>query len=61
MNTNSIKYIKPGEIAKILQLNIVTIYEYIKSGQLRAVKFGRNYRVEESDLEAFIKQNVVKV
>ena len=61
MNTDNTKFIKPKDIAKLLKLNIVTIYEYIRDGRLRAVKFGRKYRVEEKDLEAFIKSNMVKV
>jgi len=60
MNTDTIKFIKPRDIAKLLKLNTVTIYEYIHEGKLRAVKFGRNYRIEEKDLEEFIQQNVVK-
>jgi excisionase family DNA binding protein len=60
MNTDKIKFIKPRDIAKLLKLNTVTIYEYIREGRLRAVKFGRNYRIEEKDLEKFIQQNVVK-
>lgn len=60
MNTNQTKFIKPRDIAKLLKLNIITIYVYIREGKLRAVKFGRNYRIEEKDLEKFIKQNIVK-
>jgi excisionase family DNA binding protein len=60
MNTDKTKFIKPRDIAKLLKLNIVTIYEYIREGKLRAVKLGRNYRIEEKDLEEFIQQNVVK-
>lgn len=61
MNTDKIKFIKPRDIAKLLNLNLLTIYEYIREGKLRAVKFGRNYRIEEKDLEEFIKRNVVKI
>jgi excisionase family DNA binding protein len=60
MNTDKTKFIKPRDIAKLLKLNIITIYEYIRVGKLRAVKFGRNYRIEEKDLEKFIQKNVVK-
>lgn len=55
MNSSSIHYLKPKEIATRLQMNILTIYEYIRSGQLRASKFGRTYRVSEKDLNSFIK------
>lgn len=61
MNTDKIKFIKPRDIAKLLKLNILTIYEYIREGKLRAVKFGRNYRIDEKDLEEFIQKNVVKI
>ena len=61
MNTSKTNFLKPGEIAKILRLNQITIYGYIQQGRLRAVRFGRKYRVDERDLELFIKQNVVKV
>ena len=60
MNTDKTKFIKPRDIAKLLKLNIVTIYEYIREGRLRAVKFGRKYRIEEKDLDTFIKKNIVK-
>jgi excisionase family DNA binding protein len=59
MNTQKTTYIKPREIADLLKLNIVTIYEYIREGKIRAVKFGRNYRVEEKNLEKFINHSVV--
>ena len=42
------------EVADLLKLNILTVYEYIRKNQLSAVKFGRYYRIEEYDLERFI-------
>lgn len=60
MNIQKTKYIRPSEIAKLLQLNLLTIYDYIHQGHLRAVKFGRTYRIEEKDLEKFIKKSEVK-
>lgn len=55
-----IKLIKPRDVALLLQLNLLTIYEYIKTGKLRAIKFGKTYRIQEKDLELFIKQHMVK-
>ena len=49
----------PSEIAKELKLNLLTIYKYIRKGELSAIKFGRTYRVSEEDLEEFIKNNKV--
>lgn len=45
------------EVARYLRLNSLTIYDYIRSGQLKAVKFGRNYRVEYRDLLTFINSH----
>ncbi len=45
------------EVANLLKLNILTVYEYIRKDKLKAVKFGRNYRIEEKDLDEFIKSN----
>lgn len=49
------------EVASALKLNILTVYEYIRSGKLRAIKFGRSYRVEEKDLDKFIKEHEVRI
>jgi excisionase family DNA binding protein len=51
------KLYTPQEVAAILQLNVITVYSYIKKKQLTAVKIGRNYRVTSSDLDMFIKSN----
>jgi putative molybdopterin biosynthesis protein len=60
MDLKQIKLIKPREVADLLKLNLLTIYEYIRQGKLRAVKFGRNYRIHEEDLEEFIRSHTLK-
>lgn len=42
------------EAASLLKLTPLTLYEYIKLGKLRAIKFGRYYRISHDDLHAFI-------
>lgn len=49
----------PAEVAKNLKLNLLTIYKYIRSGKLGAIKLGRTYRVGEDDLEKFLNKNRV--
>ena len=49
------------EVADVLKLNILTVYGYIRTGRLVAVKFGRNYIIEEKNLDKFIKEHKVKV
>lgn len=53
------KLLTAKEVAKLLNLNILTVYEYMRSGQLPVVKLGRNYRVVASDLEQFITNHRV--
>jgi excisionase family DNA binding protein len=45
------------EVASDLKLNALTIYQYVKTGKLKAVKFGRNYRIEKKDLDKFVESN----
>lgn len=49
------------ETAEILQVHIDTVRKYIKSGALRAAKIGKAYRVQESDLQAFIEARIKEV
>lgn len=48
------------EVSEILNLHINTIRNYVKRGKLRAVKFGRVWRVEEKDVMRVRKQGVEK-
>ncbi len=51
------QFLTVKEAAGILRLNIITVYEYIKRGELKALKLGRNYRVEINEFEKFVKAN----
>ena len=48
------------DVAKILRLNPLTVYGYIRAGKLRAAKFGRYYRVSQADLQEFIQQHTME-
>ncbi len=45
------------QTAALLQLTPLTIYEYIRLGKLKAVKFGRYYRIRKEDLNDFINSH----
>ena len=47
------------EVAELLRLSVLTIYKYIKEGQLEAVEFGGHYRVASDSLDNFIKEHKV--
>lgn len=42
-----------NEVAERWKLKPGIVYEYIRSGQLRAIKFGKAWRIELNDLENF--------
>lgn len=50
------EFYKAEELAKKLQLNIMTIYRYIKAGKLKAYKIGKEYRIDKQEFEAFLKR-----
>jgi len=44
------------EITKILKVTQRTLYNYIKSGTLKAVKIGKYWRVKHTDLQVFLEK-----
>jgi excisionase family DNA binding protein len=48
-----------AEVADQLRVSTMTIYRLIRSGELPAVRVGRNYRVREADLDAYLESQVV--
>ena len=44
------------ELADKLQVNIMTIYRYIKAKRLKAYKIGKEFRIDKAEFEAFLKR-----
>lgn len=51
-----IKLYKLQEVADILRVSKQTIYNYITAKKLKAVKYGKEYRVSEEVLQEFIEK-----
>lgn len=49
-------FYKAEDLAELLEVNIMTIYRYIKAGRLKAYKIGREFRIEKSEFDAFLKK-----
>lgn len=45
------------EVAEKFKVTYLTVFRWIKSGKLKAFKVGKQYRVKQEDLEAFIEQS----
>lgn len=55
MNNQQKQFYTAKELADLLQVNIMTIYRYIKSGKLQAYKIGKEYRIDHKTFKDFLK------
>lgn len=44
------------EVSDILKITRRTLYNYIKSGKLKAVKIGKYWRVTDKNLKQFLQE-----
>ena len=49
------KWLKPRQISKIMNISVTTVFRMIKSGQLRAKRFGGSVRIESTEFIKSIK------
>ena len=47
-------FYKAEDLAEILEVNIMTIYRYIKAGRLKAYKIGREFRIDKLEFSKFL-------
>lgn len=58
ININNIKneqYYTIEEVSKMLRVAYLTVYRWIQSGKLHAVKAGKQYRIKKTVLDQFIE------
>ena len=51
-----IKVYTTEEALEVLKVTQRTLYRYIKAGQLKAIKLGREYRITEEALKDFLER-----
>jgi len=49
------EFYKAEDLATLLDVNIMTIYRYIKAGRLRAYKIGRDFRIGKKEFQNFLR------
>jgi excisionase family DNA binding protein len=54
---SSSNLLTPEQVAKLLQVHVMTVYSYIRLGKLDAVRLGRRYRIIPEELKLFIESN----
>lgn len=50
------EFLTVQEIAEILKVNAKTVRNWIDGGDLKAAKFGRQYRIDREDFEEFVEE-----
>jgi excisionase family DNA binding protein len=50
------RFLTVAEVARQLRVSNMTVYRLVKSGQLRAVRVGRGYRLLEEDVRKYLEQ-----
>jgi excisionase family DNA binding protein len=50
------EFYRAEDLAELLEVNIMTIYRYIKAGRLKAYKIGRDFRIDKNEFNAFLKK-----
>lgn len=50
-----------GEVAQVMRVSNMTVYRLIKSGQLAAIRVGKNYRIRRSDVDRYLTDRAVRI
>ena len=50
-----------SEVAELMRVSNMTVYRLIKSGQLSAIRVGKNYRIRETDVQRYLSDRSVRV
>jgi excisionase family DNA binding protein len=50
-----------AEVAASMRVSNMTVYRLIKSGELAAVRVGRNFRIREAEVERYLAERAVHV
>ncbi len=48
-----------GEVAQLMRVSNMTVYRLIKSGQLAAIRVGKNYRIRRADVWRYLDDRAV--
>ena len=57
MNDSEREFYTAQDVAEKLDVNIMTIYRYIKVGKLKAYKIGKEFRIEKAEYQSFLEKS----
>ncbi len=47
-------FLTPREVAEALRVSDMTVYRLIRSGELRALRIGKSFRISEDDFDRYL-------
>ncbi len=57
----STRYLTVREVASTLRVSSMTVYRLINSGDLRAVRVGKSFRLREDDVNRYLADRYTQV
>ncbi len=54
-------FLTVAEVAELLRVSNMTVYRLIKSGQLSAIRVGKNYRIRRADVDKYLTDRAVRI
>ena len=58
---SEVKFLTVAEVAEIMRVSKMTVYRLVHSGELRAVRVGRSFRVNETAVSEYLESSVYDV
>ena len=52
------RYYSFADVARILRISRQTVYNWNTAGKIKAVKYGKEYRITETELKRILKEGV---
>ena len=46
------------QVAEMLRLCRITVFRYIKSGKIKAIKIGREWRIKQDEIDRIMREGV---
>lgn len=60
MTKTNKEFFTAKQLAEKLQVNVMTIYRYIKAGKIKAYKIGKEFRIDKNEFNNFLEGAKIK-
>ena len=49
-------FLTVAEVASMLRVSNMTVYRLVNSGAMKAVRIGKSYRIEETEVDRYLRE-----